>query len=149
VPIVQSQTLDEYVSVGLVPQRIAASVAASLGTVGLLLAALGIYGVTAYMVTSRTREIGIRMALGAHAQNVVAMVLRQGATLTGIGTIVGLALSAALSQLVASLLFGIGAVDPVTFTGAAALFGAVGLVACYAPARRASRIDATEALRHE
>ena len=149
VPIVLSQTLDDFVSVGLVPQRIAASVAASLGAVGLLLAALGIYGVTAYLVTSRTREIGIRLALGAQAQNVVTMVLRQGAMLTGIGTIVGLVLSAALSRLVASLLFGVGAIDPVTFAGSATMFAAVGLVACYAPARRASRIDATEALRHE
>jgi ABC-type antimicrobial peptide transport system permease subunit len=132
-----------------VPQRIAASVAGSLGVIGLLLAAIGIYGVTAYMVTSRTREIGIRIALGAQQGNVVRMVLRQGMTLTLAGAAIGLLLAAAAGRLLGSLLFGVGATDPVTFIGSAVLVVAIGLAACYAPARRATEIDAMEALRYE
>ena len=148
-PIVQATTLEEYASLGLVPQRIAASVSGSLGIVGLLLAAIGIYGVTAYMVTSRTREIGIRMALGAHRGDVLRMVLRQGMTLTLAGAAIGLVLAAAASRLLGSLLFGVGAGDPVTFVGSAVLFCAIGLAACYAPGRRATEIDAMTALRYE
>ena len=149
VPIVLSQTLDDYAAVGLTPQRIAASVAGSLGMVGLLLAAIGIYGVTAYMVTSRTREIGIRIALGARTGAVVHMVLRQGMMLTLAGAAIGLLLAAGTSRLLGSLLFGVGATDPLTFAGVTVLFCAIGLAACYVPARRASEIDATEALRYE
>jgi predicted permease len=149
VPVVNAQTLEEYGSLGLIPQRIAASVAGSLGVIGLLLAAIGIYGVTAYMVTSRTREIGIRMALGAQRGNVVRLVLWQGMVLTLSGVAIGLTLAAAASRLLGSLLFGVGATDPITFAGSAALFCAIGLVACYAPARRATEIDAMQALRYE
>jgi predicted permease len=148
-PIVQALTLDEYAQVGLLPQRLAASVAGSLGIVGLLLAAIGIYGVTAYMVSSRTREIGIRMALGAQRGVVLRMVLRQGMTLTLAGAAIGLVLAAAASRLLGSLLFGVGARDPITFVGSALLFCATGLAACYAPARRATEIDAMDALRYE
>jgi len=149
VPVVNAQTLDEYGSLGIFPQRIAASVAGSLGIVGLLLAAIGIYGVTAYMVTSRTREIGIRMALGAQRGRVVRMVLWQGMMLTLSGAAIGLTLAAAVSRLLGSLLFGVGGTDPIAFAGAAALFCAIGLAACYAPARRATEIDAMTALRYE
>ena len=149
VPVVTAQTLEEYASLGLVPQRIAASVAGSLGVVGLLLAAIGIYGVTAYMVTTRTREIGIRMALGAQRTSVVKMVLRQGMMLTVTGAAIGLALAAGASRLLGSMLFGVNAADPLTFIGSAALFCAIGLAACYAPARRATAIDAMEALRYD
>jgi ABC-type antimicrobial peptide transport system permease subunit len=149
VPVVNAQTFEEYASLGLIPQRIAASVAGSLGVIGLLLAAIGIYGVTAYMVTSRTREIGIRIALGAQQGRVVRMVLRQGMMLTVIGAAIGLVLSAAASRLLGSLLFGVGPTDPISFAGAAVLFVAIGLAACYAPARRATEIDAMEALRYE
>jgi len=148
-PIIVSQTLDDYTSLNLVPQRVAASVTASLGAVGLLLAAIGIYGVTAYMVTSRTREIGIRMALGAQPMAVLRIVLGQGLGLTLAGAAIGLVLAAGAGRLLGSLMFGVGATDPVTFVGAAVLFCVVGLVACYAPARRASAIDAMEALRYE
>ena len=149
VPVVSAQTFEEYASVGLTPQRLAAAVSGSLGVVGLLLAAIGIYGVTAYMVTSRTREIGIRMALGARESIVVAMVVRQGMTLTGIGAAIGLILAAAASRLLGSWLFGVGPTDPITFIGAAVLFCAIGLAACFTPARRATQIDAMEALRYE
>jgi predicted permease len=149
VPIVNAQTFEEYASLGLIPQRVAAAVAGSLGIVGVLLAAIGIYGVTAYMVASRTREIGIRVALGAQQSRVVRMVLRQGMTLTLLGAAIGLVLAAALSRLLGSLLFGVNAGDPITFAGSAVLFVAIGLAACYAPARRATSIDASEALRDE
>jgi predicted permease len=148
-PIVQSQTLEDYASLTLIPQRIAASVSGSLGIVGLLLAAIGIYGVTAYMVTSRTREIGIRMALGAQRGSVLRMVLRQGMTLALTGVAIGLILAAGASRLLGSLLFGVGATDPITFVGSAMLFCTIGLAACYAPARRATEIDAMDALRYE
>jgi predicted permease len=146
-PIVAALTFDDYASFGLVPQRVAASVSGSLGVVGLLLAAIGIYAVTAFMVTSRGREIGIRMALGAQQSDAVRMVLRQGMLLTAVGSAIGLALAAAVSRLLASLLFGVSAADPLAYGGAALLFGVVGLIACYVPARRATRINPIEALR--
>jgi putative ABC transport system permease protein len=100
------------------------------------------------MVTS-TREIGIRMALGAQRGSVVRMVLWQGMMLTLSGAAIGLSLAAAVSRLLGSLLFGVGGTDPIAFAGAAALFCAIGLAACYAPARRATEIDAMTALRYE
>jgi ABC-type antimicrobial peptide transport system permease subunit len=148
-PIVTAQTAEDYTSLGLLPQRIAASVAASLGFVGLLLAAIGIYGVTAYAVARRTREFGVRVALGARRADVVGMVLRQGMGLAVAGSAIGLVLAAGASRLMASMLFGVTPIDPVTFAGAAILFAAVGLAACYMPARRATRIDPMEALRYE
>ena len=148
-PIVTAQTFDDYAALGLIPQRVAASVSASLGIVGLLLAAIGIYGVTAYMVTSRTREIGIRMALGAQPRDVVGMVLRQGMALALIGVAIGLVLAAGASRLLGSLLFGVGPADPLAFGGSALVFCLIGLAACYVPARRATEIEATQALRYE
>jgi len=148
-PIVTAQSFEDYAALGLVPQRLAASVSGSLGLMGLILAAVGIYGVTAYNVAQRTREIGIRMALGAQRGNVVGMVLRQGLGLTAIGLGIGMASAAALSRLLGSLLFGVPPGDPLAFGGAAALFLTVGLLACVVPARRASRVHPMEALRYE
>jgi predicted permease len=148
-PLVGSQTLEDYTSIGLVPQRVAASVSASLGIVGLLLAAIGVYGVTAYMVSARTREIGIRIALGAQPGSVLRMVLRHGLRLTLVGAAIGLVLAAAAGQFIVSLLMGVAPIDLATFAGAAALFAAIGVAACYVPARRALRINAIEALRYE
>src|SRR5262249_17911240 len=133
----------------LIPQRVAASVSGSLGIVGLLLAAIGIYVVAVYVVSSCIREFGIRIVLGAQRGAVMRMVLRQGLTVTAIGAAIGLALAAAASRLVGSLLLGVGAADPVAFAGSAALFAIVSLAACYVPARRATTIDASEALRAE
>jgi predicted permease len=149
VPLTATQTLEDVAALGLLPQRVVASVAGSLGMVGLLLAAIGIYGVTAYAVTCRTREIGVRLALGATRADIVRMVLRQGMALAGIGAAIGLALAAVAGRLLTSLLFGVPALDPVTFAGTAALFALVGLAACFVPARRATRINAIEALRYE
>ena len=129
--------------------RVAATVAGSVGLIGLLLAAMGIYGVTVYTVARRTREIGIRLSLGAGRSAVVAMILRQGMTLVGIGLTIGLALSLGVGRMLAAQRFGITAPGAATFVAATMLFVVVGLIACYAPLRRAIRIAAMDALRYE
>jgi predicted permease len=129
--------------------RMAASVAGGVGLAGLLLAAIGIYGLAAYTTALRTREIGIRVALGAHVRDVVGLVLRQGLSLVLTGTAIGLVLAMAASRLFVRLLFGMPPLDPPVFAGAALLFAAVGVAACFVPARRAARVDAMEALRAE
>ena len=148
-PLVSAQTLEHSIALGLTPQRVAASVAGSLGIVALMLTAIGIYGVTAYTVTRRTREIGIRVALGARTGDVIRMVLSESVALTLIGSAMGVIVAAALSQVLATFLFGIPSLDPVTFVGTPLLFGALGLAACYVPVRRATHIDPTQALRYE
>jgi predicted permease len=148
-PIIAASRLTDQTSPVLLQLRVAAGVSAGVGLVALLLAAIGIYGVTAYSVARRTREIGIRVAMGAQRADVVGMVLRQGMSLVLIGSAVGLLLAAAASRLLTRLLFDVPPLDPVTFSGAALLFAAIGLAACYFPTRRATRINATEALRYE
>jgi predicted permease len=149
-PIIETGPLDlQLLAPPVIQLQVAASVAGSIGVIGLLLAAIGLYGVTAYNVARRTREIGIRIALGAERGDVVGMVLRQGMTLVGIGSLVGLVLAAGVGRLLRSMLFGLPTLDPLTFGGAAILFAVIGLAACYIPARRATQVDAMEALRYE
>jgi predicted permease len=148
-PIVSAQTLDDSVALGFAPQRVAASVAGSLGIVGLILTGIGIYGVTAYTVTRRTREIGIRIALGARTADVIRIVLREGVALTLIGSAIGVVLAAVLSRVLAGFLFGIPPIDPITFAATTVLFAAIGLAACYVPVLRATHIDPKQALRYE
>jgi predicted permease len=149
-PILNLQMLDDQLSGPVEVQlRIAASVSGSLGLVGVLLAGIGIYGVVAQSVARRTREIGIRIAIGAPRGDVVGMILRQGMFLVLMGGIVGLLLAGAASRLLISLLFGLSPLDLLTFVGAALLFAAIGLLACYIPARRAARVDPLVALRYE
>jgi len=119
---------------------------AGLATV---LAAVGLYGVLAYTVQQRTREIGVRMALGADAWKVRALVVRQVGAMSVLGGVVGIALALALGQVLRSLLFGLGAHDPVVFTLSLAVLAVVALAASYVPAVRASRVDPVEALRYE
>ncbi len=109
--------------------------------VALLLAAVGLYGVVAFAVAQRTREIGIRVALGAQSSEVLRLMLRQGMTLAGIGLLVGLPLAIGAGKLVSGFLLGAGAADPLVFIVAAVTLGLVTLVASYVPARRASRVD--------
>jgi putative ABC transport system permease protein len=148
-PVTEAMPLSQITAVSLIPQRLAAAVAGSLGVVALLLAAIGIFGVTSYAVSRRTREIGIRMALGATREAVRGLVLRQALALAGTGVAAGLAIAAAASKLLESLLFGVSGLDPVTFAGACALFTAVTLIATYVPARRAMSIEPVDALRRE
>jgi predicted permease len=148
-PVTNAMPLAQVTAIELVPQRIAAAVAGSLGVVGLLLSAIGIYGVTAYAVSRRTREIGIRIALGADRARVLRLILRQGLVLAAIGVGLGIVIAAAGSKLLESLLYGVRGLDPITFAGACLLFGAVALAATYFPARRATRVDPMIALRNE
>jgi ABC-type antimicrobial peptide transport system permease subunit len=115
----------------------------------LLLAGLGIYGVISYMVSERTHEIGIRIALGAESTNILQMVLRQGLGLALVGAVVGLIGALIVSNVMSGLLYGVRPTDPLTFAGVAILLIGVALVACYFPARRALRVDPLVALRHE
>jgi hypothetical protein len=121
----------------------------SFAVLALALAALGIYGVMAYAVAQRTREIGVRMALGAARRQVVSLVLGDAARVTGIGLLVGLAGGLALSRLMAGLLYGVTPGDPVTVLAVTLLLATVALIACWLPARRAARVEPTTALRWE
>jgi putative ABC transport system permease protein len=141
--------MEEFLGTALLPQRVAATLLGIFGLLGLALAAVGLYGVMAYTVSQRTREIGIRMALGARADDVRRMVVRQGMTLTLVGLGVGLVLALAATRLVSSLLFGISATDPLTFAAVVLILAAVASVASYVPARRATRVDPLAALRYE
>jgi len=126
-----------------------ASLAGAFGILALLLAAVGLYGVLAYSVSRRTREIGIRMALGARRVDVVRMILQRGIRLTVIGCAIGLLLAAGASQALVVFLFGVTPLDPAVFGAAATLFAVIGLAACYLPARRATTVDPLVALRCE
>src|SRR5262249_32149146 len=129
------------------PARMGAGLIGVFGLLALLVAAVGLYGVMSYAVSQRTREIGVRMALGARARDVVRLVVREAVTLVVIGTAAGLGLAAALSRLVASFLFGVGPMDAATFAAIPILLATVALIASYLPARRAMKVDPMVALR--
>jgi putative ABC transport system permease protein len=129
--------------------RFAMLVLGSFGALALALACIGMYGVISYSVAQRTREIGVRMALGAARNDVFGMVLGQGARLAGLGIVIGLAAAFAVTRTMASFLYGVQATDPLTFACVSLLLVAVALLACYLPARRATRVDPMIALRYE
>lgn len=149
VPVSNPATMSEYLSQSLAQRRFTMELLGGFGALALLLAGIGIYGVMAYGVTQRTSEIGIRMALGAQQTGILQLVAREGMLLASTGLLAGALASLALSRILASQLFGVTATDPITFTGVALLLAAVAFLACYVPARRASRVDPMVALRYE
>jgi predicted permease len=148
-PILSSQPLTEMVAVGLFPQRVALVVASALGGVALLLALIGIYGVTAYGVAQRTREIGIRIALGSTQGNVLGMIVGQGLRVGGIGVALGVAAAIAVTRLLEGLLFGVSGSDPIALGAAASVLLGAALLASWVPGRRAARVSPMVALRQE
>jgi putative ABC transport system permease protein len=141
VPLHGAASLERAVQVSLLPHRMAAMVIGSLGGLGLLLAAVGLYGVLAFVVGQRTREFGVRLALGAGASHVFRLVFGQAGALVLTGLGIGLVLAFAATRLLATLLVNISATDPATFVLVALVLGAVALLAAYGPARRATRVD--------
>jgi predicted permease len=148
-PVAEVRTLEEQFDLSLLPARVAAYTLGGFGLLALLLAGMGVYGVVSYSVAQRTREIGVRVALGARGADVLRLVLGEGLSVVGVGLLLGLALAAAAARLFAGFLYGVGAADPVTFVGVPALLGAIALAAGYLPARRATKVDPMVALRHE
>ena len=146
---VSSQTLEDAAAFALLPQRITAVVSGGLGLVGVLLAAMGIYGVTAYAVARRTREIGIRMAIGASRAAVIKMVVGVGGVLVLYGSVIGLVMALAIDAVLRTLFFGFPALDGVVVSGAAAFFALIAVVATYVPASRATAVDPSVVLRVE
>jgi ABC-type antimicrobial peptide transport system, permease component len=148
-PIINMQTMTEVISDSIWQPRLYAILFGVFAAVALALASVGLYGVMAYSVSERSREIGIRIALGAQRRDVLKLVVAQGLTLTLIGIGIGLAAALALTRLMRSLLFEVSVTDPLTFAGLAALLSVVALLACYLPARRATKVDPMVSLKCE
>jgi predicted permease len=149
VPVVGLETMSEQIGISLRTERLVASLSAVFGGLATLIAVIGLYGVMAYSVMQRTREIGIRMALGALRSNVIVMVMREVLLLIGAGLAAGIALALALADLIRSQIYGLSARDPLTFVGSAIVLTVAAGLAGFIPALRASSLDATTALRHE
>jgi predicted permease len=148
-PVANLTSMPDLVEASLAPRRFVVTLLGVFAAAALAMAALGLYGVISYSVAQRTQEIGIRMALGAQQREVLAMVLGQGARMAGAGFVIGLGASIALSRALRSQLFHVNPFDPFTFAAAAAVLAAAVLLACYFPARRATRVDPMQALRNE
>jgi putative ABC transport system permease protein len=148
-PIANIQTMTERISNSVARPRYTATLVSLFAVLALVLAAVGIYGVVSYSVLQRTREIGIRIALGAQRRDVLLLGLKQGLGLTVLGVVVGIAGAFALTRVLGSLLYGVTPTDPLTFTMVSLLLTGVALIACWIPARRATRVDPMVALRYE
>ena len=148
-PVFGVSTAEENMSRSVESTSFNMTLLASFAAVALVLTAVGLYGVISFSVSQSTREIGIRVALGAQGWDVVRLVMGQGMILTLAGVVLGLAAAYALTRVMAALLFGVGATDPATFTGVSLLVVAVAALACYVPARRATKVDPIVALRYE
>jgi ABC-type antimicrobial peptide transport system permease subunit len=148
-PVSNLQPQMDYVEKARAQTRFVTVLAGALAALALFLACIGIYGVTSYSVAERKREIAIRIAVGANSSDVGKMVLRQSGMPVLVGVIAGLALAAALTPLLSGMLFGVRPSDPLTYLGISLVFSAVGIAACYLPARRATKVDPMMALRSE
>jgi putative ABC transport system permease protein len=148
-PVYNVRTMVEHMAIPLFPARVAATLLGSFGLLALLLAAIGIFGVMSYAVTQRTREIGIRIALGAPASGIFKLVVGQGLKPAALGLAIGLACAFAGTRLMSGFLYGVSALDVVTFAGVSLLLALVAMLACYVPARRATKVDPMAALRRE
>lgn len=141
--------MEVWVAASAAERRFALLLFGLFGVVALVLTAAGIYGVLAGSVAARTREMGVRLALGASPSTVLTLVIRQGMTFAGLGVVIGLGGAAAASRVIVSLLFGVSRLDPVTYLAVIALMMGVAVIACYVPARRAARLDPVVTLRAE
>jgi putative ABC transport system permease protein len=148
-PLYDIKPMQQMISEGRLGLSYVASLMGIMGLLATVLCAVGLYGLIAYTVAERTHEIGVRMAVGARASDVVAMVLRGGGRLTAIGLVLGLTVAFGFARGLAAIFFGVDAEDATVYAGVAALLGAVALLACVIPARRAARMDPMVALRHE
>jgi ABC-type antimicrobial peptide transport system permease subunit len=144
-----AQTMPEIISDSTATSRFSAMLLGAFAVVALLLSSIGIYGVISYLVGQQTREIGIRIALGAQRQDILYVILGRGAKTALLGVAIGIAAALGLTRLMARMLYGVTATDPLTFGGVAVLLFAVALAACYIPAHRAMRVDPMVALRYE
>jgi putative ABC transport system permease protein len=149
VPVADFETMERIVSESVMQPRFNMVLLSLFSAIALLLSAAGIYGVTAYSVTQRTHELGIRIAIGAQLGDVLRLILKQGVAVILIGLAIGLIAAFMLTRLLKSLLFGVTATDPLTFVAIASLLSIVALIACYLPARRATKVDPLVALRYE
>jgi putative ABC transport system permease protein len=148
-PIFNVYTMDELFAASISSQSLTVLLLGAFAAIALLLAAVGLYGVLSYGVGQRTREIGVRMALGARSSSVVSLVLRNGLKLAGIGLALGLLAALGLTQFLRGVLYGVSAFDPVSFAAVAGVLTGVGILACWLPARRAAKVDPMVALRSE
>jgi putative ABC transport system permease protein len=148
-PISNVRTMEERLASAVSQRRFNLILLAIFAGLALSLAAVGIYGVMSYLVTQRTHEIGVRMALGAQTRDVLSLFIRQGMTLALTGVVIGLISALGLTRLIKNLLFGVSTTDPATFSAIALLMALVALLACYLPARRAMKVDPMIALRSE
>ena len=147
--IFDARPMEEIVSNSIAKQRLTMILLSAFSALALVLSAVGIYGVISYLTGQRTHEIGIRVALGASTSDVLRMILGEGMRITLVGVAIGVAAALALTRLIAKVIYGVSAYDPLTFLGVAILLIGVALLACYLPARRAMRVDPIIALRYE
>jgi ABC-type antimicrobial peptide transport system permease subunit len=149
VPVFRTVSLSAHVEEALSADRLSASLVSACGLLAALLAIVGLYGAVAYLVSQRTREIGVRIALGAQPRHVIALVVRHGAWIAGTGIVAGLAAATAFGRLLASMLYGVSATDVATHAAVAVVLASIAGLGAYLPARRAARIDPARANSHE